>query len=178
MRLAKIHDFQADLQAANDPVYDELWECIYRSTLPAFESMQSLKDNQSMQRLGVDRSVMLSFHRRIFIEEKLRFVNYGDIFLEILHIPYDGNTPWVGWMEKDSAADFLGYAIVPDWIGYLFPWQPLRAAWLYNREIWLKEYPTKDSPNATYISRGVCIPPGIIWQAIAHSQSVHIKLEL
>jgi len=134
------HNFANSLQESHDAEDLPIWEEMYRQAFPTMIAMHNHRGDGQHQRNGIDRSVILDNGKQIWIDEKIRKVDYGDIILEYLS-DSERNVP--GWVCKPLLADYIAYAIAPTGIGYLLPVLQLQSVWREHGERWIAESEAK-----------------------------------
>lgn len=171
-----IHDFADSLNKASAEKLYPFWESVYKEMFPNYVSMTGTIDNMPMQRRGIDRIIILSNNRTIFIDEKIRFSNYSDILLE--HISVDTNNK-PGWIEKENDIDWLAYAFAKKQECFMFPYPALKRVWKYYKKRWIDKYPEIIAKNRDYNTISVAIPTEVllnkIRDALLIKSSVDIK---
>ena len=170
-----IHNFNERLAWSEQASTEPFWDAVYRKAFPNLVNhMQCLGDTQS-QRQGIDRIIHLSNGKTLYIDEKKREKDYGDILLEYVSVDTTGAP---GWMEKDLSIDFLAYAIMPRQRVYLFPWTILRRVWLLYGDGWKTKYGTKRSPNRGYWTLNVPVPTQVLFKTIWSMSMIDVSGEL
>ncbi len=126
----------------------------------------------TLQRLGVDRLLVLSNGIELTVDEKIRERHdTGDILLEYRH---EGQYSAPGWIEKDLTIDYLAYGFLPSRRCYLFDWRMLRRAWVQHKDSWLGQYRHIQAPNNTYTTRCVAVPIPILQQAVRTASVIDV----
>jgi len=150
-----INDFKKDLEFSHKAEDLKMWQEIYSTAFPGCSTKNNRADGE-LQRHGIDRTVVLSSGKAIYVDEKVRRKDYGDILLE--YISNDKyNTP--GWVCKPLFCDYIAYAILPRKECYLLPVPQLQKAWEDNKQNWLKfKKIVAENKNYNTISVGVPIP--------------------
>lgn len=151
----QIHDFQEQLEFSHNAENLDLWEKIYNQAFPDLVSFSSLREDGYWQRQGVDRVVILSNGDPIYIDEKVRRKNYGDILLEYLS-DVDREAP--GWVCKPLKANYIAYAVLENRKCYMMPVIELQKAWKRKKTIWLSNYESKNALNKGWTTRSVPVP--------------------
>ena len=151
--------------AAEDLV---VWEEVYRKAFHNFVSMESNHTNMELQRLGVDRTILLSTGKEILVDEKVRGRSktgrvYTDIALEYISVDTT-NAP--GWVCKSLIADYIAYLIAPQGICHLLPVIQLQAAWRKCGEAWKREFGTRYAINPKYKTLFCPVPAKTLWPEI------------
>lgn len=169
-----IHNFNERLAWSEQGSTEPFWDAVYRKAFPNLVNhMQCLGDTAS-QRMGIDRLIHLSNGRTLYVDEKKREKDYGDILLEYVSVDRTGAP---GWMEKDLAIDYLAYAVMPCHRCYLFPWLMLRRAWLHYREQWIGKYKTCPAKNGSYTTLSVAVPTAIVLGAVKQAMLIDVSNE-
>jgi hypothetical protein len=136
---------------------------LYRRAFPNYESSYIIRDDGYAQRGGVDRKINLRSSRSVFIEEKFRDADYGDVLLERWS---DRARRVPGWIQKNLLADYVAYVVIPRRTMLLLPYLDLRRAWVRNGKQWIDRYPPKCANNPGYKTEYVCIPEAVLLRAI------------
>src|SRR5688572_29161879 len=102
-----VHDFGASLAQSNRHTDAPWWRDVYRTAFPSLRSMVSVKEDGWAQRGGIDRVLTLSSGRTIYVDEKVREKDYGDIILEQWS---DVERRKPGWIQKPLACEYIAYA--------------------------------------------------------------------
>jgi hypothetical protein len=168
--LRPIRDFAKDLRDSHHNSLLPFWEKVYRRCFRQFASMTLLPADGLAQRAGIDRVVTLTTGKHIFIDEKFRTENWGDVLLEIFS-DKERRTP--GWVTKDLWSDYIAYAIMPRCHCILLPVIQLQGAWKKHEHDWRARYKTKDSQNSGYVTHNIAIPHDILGAAIDEEFHAH-----
>lgn len=155
-----MNDFESQLATSNDPAKEAFWTAAYRQAFPGYVATLFNPDFNMAQRRGVDAVVLLADGRTLRVDNKERHQDFGDVLLEHKHIFKNGAFKGPGWIEKKALCDFIAYAILPTSVVYFFPWVPLQAAWMCNRERWLqggRVYNPPPAPNRDYDTCNVAV---------------------
>lgn len=158
-----MNNFQEDLNFSHEAENMDMWQTVYSEAFPGFLSMTSTREDGQMQQLGVDRTVVMSSGKAVYIDEKVRRKWYGDILLE--YVSNDQKNTQ-GWVEKPLFCDYIAYAVIPNRFCYLLPVPQLQSAWIKNKEDWLEMYGTKEADNKYYKTLNCPIPLDIIFPAL------------
>jgi hypothetical protein len=164
-----VHDFKASLVASHAASDWPGWEPLYRSYFPTMVGLHDHRQDGDHQRVGIDRSIVLSHGKQILIDEKVRGRNkstgkvYEDIFLEFLG-DRDRRVP--GWVVKPLAADYIAYLIAPLGICHLLPVLQLQLAWSKNWPDWQARFGRREVPNKKWITVGTPVPTEVLYPAI------------
>jgi len=178
----KPHNFNESLAFSHSCDKLPFWEDCYRQAFPTFQTMINHREDGDHQRQGIDRSVILTNAKQLWIDEKARGRNrktgkvYDDVALEYWS---DVERQQPGWVCKPLLCDFIAYAIVPKGICYLLPVQPLQNSWLRNKDFWLSTYGHRNAPNETnghkWTTKFCPVPPQVLFPAIG--QCLRITFE-
>ena len=175
----KIHDFKSEHAWAEAQTGAPYWEQLYHQWFPDFLSRQPIPPGGVGQRHGRDTVVVLTNGEQLCVQEKIRRLrDTGDILLEYEHRFRSGYVK-PGWVNADEHYDFLAYVFVPSQVGYLLPFQPLRAAWLGHREEWLKlgggdrqGFRLCPAQNRDYVTWSVAVPTKTLYRAVGSALRV------
>jgi hypothetical protein len=154
---------------------EPFWDAVYRKAFPDMVGHMQCKGDTISQRKGIDRLIHLSSGKTIYIDEKKREKDYGDMLLEYVSVDKTGAP---GWMEKELQIDFLAYAIMPTKVCHLFPWSLLRRAWLHYKRDWLNQYETIRAKNETYNTLSVAVPLKEVRRAVWTACIIDVSKEL
>lgn len=164
-----VHEFKKDLKFSTEQ--EEFLAEIYQGYFNNMINSEFVID-LDMQKSGIDRIIHLSNGKTVTVDEKIRRIeNTTDILLEYVS---NNATGALGWIEKDSAVDYICYIWLPAKKAVLLPFFLLRKAWLTNKEQWLSEYKTYKAYNQNYHSLNVAIPTKILMQAIRREMFIEI----
>lgn len=168
------HDFQTSLARSHAAEERPYWEECYRKAFaPRFQAMHSHRQDGDHQRLGIDRSVILTNGKQYFVDEKVRYEDYGDVFLEFWS---DKEKKTKGWVCKDLLCDFIAYAIEPRGLCLLLPVVQLRQVWATQGPKWVNKYPIREVPNNGWTTVGCCVPFDPLLSAIRDAMCVKFSI--
>jgi len=170
----KLNNFKEDLEFSHTMEDLSIWFEIYNKAFPNNHGFTNERENGQLQQLGIDRTVILSSGKAIYIDEKVRRKNYGDILLEYIS---NDKTGLKGWAEKPLFCDYIAYAILENGMCYLLPVPQLQKVWLENKEKWLALYETKSAPNNYYNTLNCPIPIKVLFQAIGNALRISFSIE-
>ena len=148
------HDYQQKLEESFNQ--EAFWLPLYMAHFKDFVDFK--QTGSDLDRQGADRKILLRSNEVVLVQEKIRFVDYGDIALEYLA---DEEKQIPGWIEKESIAQWLAYGIKTETThgAFFMLWKELKQAWIENRNKWALKYPKPArAPNKTYWSLSRCIP--------------------
>lgn len=168
----KVHDFKECLQRSHEAEDLPVWEEVYRKAFPTMVSMVTYRQDGFWQREGVDRGVILSTTKQVFIDEKVRSTSYPDIALEFISNDRVGTK---GWVCKPLRADYIAYLIAPLGICYLLPVIQLQAAWNRYAEEWKEEFGVRQARNYSYNTHFCPVEVQTLFSAIG--QQLRINFE-
>ncbi len=165
------HAFMSSLDFSQAAAVEAWWDAIYQATFPDLLQIVRNRADNVGQRAGFDAMLVLTSGRSLLLDEKTRKLDYGDIALEWKHQWNDQRIPTPGWIEKDLAVDFVAYGCLSTGRVCLLPWQPLRLAWLANRQDWKKTYRSVPARNKNYVSHSVPVPTDVLYAAIMQAMA-------
>jgi hypothetical protein len=171
---APIHDFRERLAWSEAASTEPFWDAVYRKAFPNLVNHMQASGDTHSQRLGIDRVLILANGRTLYIDEKKRSQEYGDILLEYLS---NDVTRAPGWIEKDLAIDYLAYAFMQSKRCYLFPWAMLRRAWLHFGEQWRRDYRPVVAQNVGYQTWSVPVPIPVLRKAVSTASIIDVSVE-
>jgi hypothetical protein len=167
-----VHGFREKLAWSEAQRDEPFWDAVYRKAFPNIVNHMPAPGDVASQRMGIDRVVLLANGKTLYIDEKKRGKEYGDILLEYVSVDRTGAP---GWIEKDMSIDFLAYAFIPTGRCYLFSWPLLRRAWELNGDGWKERYsPPIRARNRDYDTLSVAVPIPVLQRAIARSLVIDI----
>ncbi len=165
----KVHDFHERLAFSEEAGHEDFWQKIYTKAFPDMIFAKLCTGKCQGQFLGIDRVIQLQSGKTLYIDEKKREDNYGDIALE--HIAND-TTGAPGWIKKDLSIDYLAYAIMPTETVYLMPWEMLRRVWNRFGEEWIEKYFNPVAKNRNYNTISVAIPTDLLLSKLKISMKI------
>lgn len=177
---AVVHSFAERLRYSESASRETFWQDVYRSAFPDMVlAVQSTGDTPS-QRRGIDRVIHLASGKTLYVDEKVRERDYGDVLLEYESVSTTGAP---GWIEKDDLLiDYLAYAFMPTRRVLLFDWPMLRAAWIKFGERWKEHgenrelgYRTVVAENRDYYTTSVAVPEDHLRLAIRHIREIRLS---
>lgn len=161
--MSTVHDFRRSLTFSHNCSDLSCWAEIYEKAFPTVRAIIDHREDGQHQRAGIDRSVVLAGGKQLYIDEKVREKDWGDIALEYVS---NNRTGALGWVEKHLLADYIAYAFLPSGRAYLFPVPQLQAAWAANRSMWLSKFGTIKAANAGYETLCCCVETNELFKAI------------
>jgi len=89
------------------------------------------------QKLGVDK-ILSNGEKSVYIEEKIRYRNYGDILIELIgdNRYYLKRRDALGWSLRDNMTDILVYYYQDTNTGYILSWKKFQRMVFRNLPIW------------------------------------------
>ncbi len=167
------HDFINCLEYSN--INLNFLDAFYKEKFPYVDKVLKVTD-LSLQKQGIDTTLVLRNGKQIYIDEKKRKTDYGDIFLEDFSI-WHKKTP--GWLSGVKKTDYIVYIIVPSKRVFFLPFLLLQQTWIKNYEQWLKQFKRKLVPNANYYTTGIPIPFTVLKEGLYKEASWEVdKLPL
>jgi hypothetical protein len=164
-----IHDFTHSLQKSHAASDLALWLEVYKKAFVDFESMIDLRADGEHQRAGIDRMVVLSSGSYFYIDEKIRFKNYGDILLEYWS-NQERKIP--GWVCKPLRCHYIAYAIAPAGVCYLLPVIQLQAAWRKHGAEWIGTGYRIKAQNDGWTTISTAVAPDKLFAAIGSEHRI------
>lgn len=166
--------FENDLKFSHEAEDMDMWKRIYAQAFPNYKAMANSRENGQLQYLGIDRTVITESGKAIYIDEKVRRKDYGDIALEYISNDKKNSK---GWVEKPLFCDFIAYAILPTETCYLLPVIQLQSAWIKNKELWLTKYGTASAPNKYYKTLNCPVPIQTLFSAIGQTLRINYAVK-
>ena len=158
-----IHSFSKSLEDSKKDSKDKLWNQVFELLFPGYEDACSYDEDMLMQKSGVDDLIRWQ-GRIIWIDRKFRKVRedgrvYHDVALEYLS---DEAAGILGWICKDTKADYWIYLNRMNKSVQLIPVEPAQAAWKKYETEWAEKWPfqiraynNEHGRKWTTISRGI-----------------------
>lgn len=168
----KLNNFKEDLKFSHDMEDLSVWFEIYNKAFPNNHGFTNERENGQLQHLGIDRTVVLGSGKAIYIDEKVRRKDYGDILLEYIS---NDKIKSKGWVEKPLFCDYIAYAILESGMCYLLPVPQLQKAWMENKKEWIKKYGIKSAKNKYYNTLNCPIPIKILFPEIGRALRISFK---
>lgn len=162
------HDPQADIDKSIEESKAPWWIDIYRKLFPDLKDMVYVGHDGWAQRQGIDRIVFLNTGRIYYINEKVRYKDYGDILIEFISNSKEMTS---GWAEKDLICDFILYVVLPSKKALLIPYQSFKRLWKKYRDLWIEKY-RSSSPNEGYDTLNVHVPKEEFFTALREAIAV------
>ena len=166
----KLNDFNTDLEWSIDKTDDQEVDNVYFKAFPHLEKITPVTDLVTQKR-GIDKVLTFSNGQTIYIDEKRRRKDYGDILLEEYS---DFEKKKIGWLGREKYTDYIAYIIFPRKKVYLFPFLILQKTYRDNYFDWLLKYGRKLAPNKYYLTSTLPIPTEILLGAIKESMQLSI----
>lgn len=170
-----VHDFRERLAWSEQASAEPFWNAVYRKAFPNLVNHMQASGDTVSQRLGIDRVIILANGKTLYIDEKKRSREYGDILLEYLS---NDTTGAPGWIEKDLAIDYLAYAFMQSQRCYLFPWPMLRRAWFAYCKQWQEQYEPVIASNRGYRTWSIPVPIMVLRKAVALASVIDVSDQL
>lgn len=168
----EVHDFRKQLAYSEKASEESFWIAIYQKAFPDMVNCMSGSGDTQSQRMGIDRVILLSNGKTLYIDEKKRRKKYPDFCLEYISVDKTGAP---GWMEKDLCIDYLGYAFMPEKTAYLLPWLLLKRGWNYYKEEWKKKYFKVEAINKGYKTISVAVPISIVLGVVKNASIITLE---
>lgn len=165
----KVNCFKEDLEYSHAADELPIWEEVYANAFPGYKACISNRADGQLQRAGIDRTVVLDCGKAVYIDEKVRRVDYNDILLEYIS---NDRTKSPGWVEKPLMCDYIAYAILPSGKCYLLPVPQLQLAWKRNKVKWIEQFNTKAASNEGYRTISCPVPISVLFSEIGQTLRV------
>mgnify|MGYP006953698882 CR=1 FL=1 len=127
------HNFTADLERSHSITGAAFWEDLYRGLFPDLQAIHAHNEDGQGQRAGVDRTVILSSGKTLWVDEKVRYRDFPDIALEEW-TDFDRGIP--GWIQKRLLCHYFCYVNLPGGKAYLLPTEQTQQAWREHSDEW------------------------------------------
>lgn len=110
-----------------------------------------LEYDAELQKLGFDKRISFLDGRSLIIEEKVRYKNYGDIFVERWE---DKTINKVGWAwDPKLICDYIAYVIWPTSLCIFINFKELHTHLIENEEVYMNRKQFENSEGG-YLSTG------------------------
>lgn len=166
------HNFASQLEYSLLKGEDIFFDMFYHRTFPNLLSVRFV-ENLPTQKKGIDKILTFNNGIEVWVDEKKRKKDYGDILLEIWSV---WEQKKLGWLYT-SQSDYIVYAVMTNMKVYLLPTFLLRQAWITNKDSWLKTYKWIDAKNVGYTTKSKAIPVNILLPAIAKEMEQNLVFE-
>ena len=166
----KMNDFNTDLEYSLLGNDDQAINSFYFDNFRFLENIDTVTDLE-LQKEGIDKILTFKGGKQIFIDEKKRRKNYGDILLEE-YSNYEKKV--AGWLSHKKKTDYISYIIFDDKIVYLLPFLLLQNAWINNYNEWSVKYQRKFAKNPTYTTSNLAIPKQVLFGAIRNEMDIEL----
>ena len=150
------------LNQSNNDSQLPFWDKLYRKVFGDTFAGSIICPNKDLQRLCIDRVVILNDGKTILVEEKLREKDYSDILLEYLSVKEREKVGWA--VNDDCIANYLVYGKKPTGDFYVFPFKELRNVAKAYKDKWGKEYNYIDAwnPKGKYTTQSIPVPVDVL----------------
>lgn len=167
-----IHNFTKMLKRSNSEEDELFWDKAHRSAFDVFDIEKCI--DLELQKSGVDRIVTLKNGCMLYIDEKLREKDYGDVLLEYIS---NDTTGAPGWIEKDQKTNVIAYGVRPTKTVMYFTFSWLRHAWEKNKKTFLEKYKIPPAKNIGYNTHSVAIPLCVLMKIIPQEHIFTVRFE-
>ena len=168
----RVHNFNDSLRLSHEAEDLPVWNEVYKKAFPDLLKVVSYRADGFWQREGVDKGIILPTTKQLFIDEKIRFKDYGDILLEYIS---SDKYKTKGWVNKPLRADYIAYLIAPSGVCHLLPVIQLQSAWIKYGNEWIRMYKKIIAKNNGYNTVSVGVPIPVLWKAIGSEFRVNFK---
>lgn len=155
-----IHDFKTSLKFSY--LYDGDINAFYEELFPTLVNIEIITD-KIRQKQGIDKILHFKSGKKIFIDEKKREKDYGDILLEEYSIWEEKVN---GWLKDEKKTDYIVYIILPIKTIYFLPYLLVRNAFLENYSKWLENYGRVFAENKGYYTSNIPVIESELFKAI------------
>lgn len=160
-------DLAFSLGASDEPE----WAEYYKRLFPNLAYSAKVDADSPLQRMGIDRVLMLKSSREIFVDEKKRRDAWPDVLIELWS---DLRRKKRGWScDRNKVCDYVAYAVPKSKRCYMLPFDLLVAAVELHEKRWMQQYhkPKFDVPNAGWVTRNVPVPWGVLKTALTQQMN-------
>jgi hypothetical protein len=171
-----MNNFAADLAWSHGQSDQPFWEPVYRKAFPTLASCVNVPADGWQQRAGVDRVLVLSDSKTLYVDEKVRRKDRPDIALEIYS---DERAKKKGWAIKPALSDFIAYAFLPTQTCFLLPFHLMQRAlrdnwvtWTSNAEQSRLGFQQVRAQNPGYTTLSIAVPIMVLLDAMSDSMVV------
>ena len=157
-----MNTFYKDLNYSLDITRNEDFDKFYYKTWGnqiKFIEYMDFETHKQEQLKGIDKRIILKNGAVITIDEKVRRIDYKDIFIELISNTKTGKWGWLYY----TTSDYIMYYIEPTRKVYRIPFELLKLAWIENKAVWLKKYKIQ----CCNLSKGICIPTAILLNSMS-----------
>lgn len=161
-----VHNFQESLERSYE--LSETLDDLYKRCFPHCVRIEAVTDIE-LQKKGVDKVIVLSNGKRVYLDEKVRDADFDDFLLEEYSVLEKRK---VGWLGRDKLTDYIVYVIKPKGKAYFLPFLLLQKAWNRYYRRWSKKYRVQPADNGDYHTSNLAIPKGVLFAALFEAQSI------
>jgi len=145
-----VHDFNRQMEwsieSSSEKMFEDFYYKAFGSDLLEVEQVTDI----TLQRKGIDKVLHLKNGDTVYVDEKKRRKDYGDILLEVWSVKEKSVKGWV-WSET-KVTDYIIYAFMNSKRVFMLPFQLLKMAFNRCKNQWLAKY---SIPPAHTIRNGV-----------------------
>lgn len=160
-----IKDFFVDLKYSQEEGISNEVNAAYKKAFPHLMEIKDVEDI-SLQKKGIDKILTFEAGNEVYVDEKIRRNDYGDILLEEYS---DFVSKKVGWLGREKYTDYISYMIPSSGKYYFLPFLLLQKIWLENYQDWLSKYGRKFSNNQYYCTSSIPIPTQVLINELSKS---------
>jgi len=157
-----MNDFKVDLTYSLDENENKLFDNFYYNRFYGLREIELVKDIE-LQRQGIDKILNFDNGKKLYIDEKKRRKDYGDILLEE-YSDYDRKIE--GWLSTAKKTDYIVYAIMPTKIVFVLPFLVLQSAYKRNYEILSQECKRHFAKNDGYITSSLGVSYSLLFSML------------
>lgn len=171
-----INDYDTDNKMANEPTITTVLDECYGWYFTNVSNIQRPKDKER-QEAGIDVIINFSDGKTpIFLDEKIRRYDYGDILLEE-YSDWDRKIP--GWLMADSKrTHFIAFVWLDSRKILLIPYGPLRYAFFKNRAKWEQNHLRIFAENKDYYTSSFKVPKQELFDAFWRSSWITFEPDI
>ena len=165
-----MRNFYDDLAEEREFSQNIIWQRIYHQLFPNLVKVTRETDTH-LQRMGIDRWILLEDSTSLKIEEKYRSKLYNDLAVEIWSNE-ERESP--GWCRKKLICDYVLYLFRDYGIYYLIDFPQLHELTLSHWEDWLVKYKQIRTLNEGRYQNYTTVSAAVPWNDL-RDMGVNIK---
>ena len=123
----------------------------YLQNYPFPLSQIEVIQDDDAQKKGFDKRISFQDDRSFIIEEKVRYQDYGDVFVERWEDKPIGKVGWA-W-DTELICDYIAYAIWPSSLCIFINFKQLQTLLIENEDIYMRRRQF-ENPDGGYLSTG------------------------
>jgi len=154
-----LHNFEWSLRKERWATRLPFWDGVYGPAFPDYVMVEIIED-QTRQKLGLDKRFTNARGRQLHVDEKLRWGDWRDVALEFWSDVERQDPGWV--CNRTLKNDHFVYAVAGLGVAYFWPRVELQAAWAINGANWRDNFKTIEGVNVRHRSQCCCVSVDVL----------------